>query len=361
MIEKKSITFLMPGSAAVPSGGYKVVFEQANRLADKGYEVHLAYPVHTIITRLKFRNIIGIIKRYFQGFIGTKYKASKWFSLNKEIKEHKIFSLNYKRLPLTKFYCATSLETSYFLNKFNISANDKIYYVQGYETWNVPEPYASNSYSFEMKKIAIAPYLVSRINETGNKAYLIFNGFDFNAFGLDVPIENRNKFVVMMMYSSNNDIKRCSDSIAALKIVKGAFPELRVLVFGVPARPKDLPQWFEYHRTPDRKTLRTLYNSASIFIAASRTEGMALPPAEAFICGCALCCTDIDGFGVYAIAEETALLSPVYDVSKLAGNIIRLIDCNEMRIDLAKNGNRLMQKFTWEKASEEFVDVLEKS
>ncbi len=347
----------MPGGGGSPSGGVKVIFEQANMLAQDGYEVHIIYPVHTFIRRITLRNVVGTLKRYMLGFWHEAYKA-KWFNLDPTIKEHKVFSLKYKNVPKTQFYCATSLETSYFLNNYPISSEDKLYYIQGYETWNVPEPYTSNSYKFQMKKIAIAPYLLEKIRSVGEDAVYIPNGFSFTEFGLDIPIENRNPHIAMMLYSSNNDIKRCSDSIAALKNVKDKISDLKVIMFGIPERPKDLPEWFEYYQTPDRKTLRKLYNSAAIFVAASRTEGMALPPAEAFICGCALCCTDIGGFGVYAIKDKTALVSPVFDIEKLASNIENLMSNVEKRISFAKAGNCLMQEYTWENAYKKFVSLL---
>ena len=85
---------------------------------------------------------------------------------------------------------------------------------------------------------------------------------------------------------------------------------------------------------------------------------MALPPAEAFICGCALCCTNIGGFGVYAIEGKTALLSPVFDYQKLAENINELMLSSAKRIELAKAGNELLQQYTWENAYKHFSDLL---
>ncbi len=355
---KKSISFLLPGSGKYPSGGYKVVYEQANRLSEAGYDVNIVYPVHTFIQRVTIRNVLGMARRYFKGFMGSQFKA-RWFDLNKEIHEMKVFSLKYHNMPKTEYYCATSLETSYYLNAYKIPCRNKIYYIQGYETWNVPEPYATNSYKFDMKKIAIAPYIVEKVESVGCKPFFIPNGFDFNAFGLDSPIEERNPHTAMMMYSTNDDIKRCSDMIAAFNKVKEDVVDLKVLVFGVSVRPKNLPDFFEYYRLPSKKLLRKLYNSVAVFVAASRTEGFALPPGEAFICGCALCCTDIGGFGVYAVEGKTALTSPVYDIGKLAENIAFLLTHSDVRIRLAKAGNELMKQFTWEKAFEKFMRVIE--
>ena len=105
--------------------------------------------------------------------------------------------------------------------------------------------------------------------------------------------------------------------------------------------------------------LRKLYNTATVFVAASRTEGMALPPAEALLCGCALVCTDIGGFKMYAIDNETALMSPVFDIDALAHNIFCLMINTEKRIALAKAGRELLQQYTWDNAYKLFCNVLE--
>lgn len=164
----------------------------------------------------------------------------------------------------------------------------------------------------------------------------------------------------MMLYH-NDDRKRSCDTIAAFKLVKEKIPSLKVLVFGVPKRPDDLPEWFEYHRLPEPTEHRNLYNNAEIFCSASKAEGMALPPGEAMICGCALVCTDIGGHRVYAEPEKTALLSPVFNVEALSQNIIRLIENPSLRISIAKAGNEKMKQFTMESASKKFLEALEEN
>ena len=41
----KRVVFLFPRPTAGPTGGYKVVYEYANRLANDGYGVHIVYSV----------------------------------------------------------------------------------------------------------------------------------------------------------------------------------------------------------------------------------------------------------------------------------------------------------------------------
>ena len=76
-------------------------------------------------------------------------------------------------------------------------------------------------------------------------------------------------------------------------------------------------------------------------------------------CGCALVCTDIGGFRDYAIDGKTALVSPVYDVQALSRNILELIGNNEKRIQIAKNANEFIQRFTLENSFALMSNVVE--
>ena len=40
---KPKITFVLPGYSKAPVGGYKIVFEYANQLADDGYNICILY------------------------------------------------------------------------------------------------------------------------------------------------------------------------------------------------------------------------------------------------------------------------------------------------------------------------------
>lgn len=257
---------------------------------------------------------------------------------------------------------ATSVETDYALNNFkNINDGKKFYLIQDFENWkgNTDE-YCYNSYKFPFTKIVISKWLQEKVEQTGNSATIIPNGLDFDYFKLTVPIEQRSQTEISMLYHLD-DRKRCCDAMAALKIVKEHVPDLHVSMFGAPNKPENLPGWYSYYQTPDKKVHNSIYNNSAIFIAASMKEGWALPPAEAMQCGCALACTDIGGFTDYAINNETALVSPVYDVHALADNILRLINNRDLRVKIATNGNKFIQKFRFEDSFKLMLGVINKN
>ena len=360
----KKIAFLLPGRDVTPCGGYKIVYEYANRFAESGYEVTLVYPhIEHIFTK---KNMFIQIKNFGGFFIKWKWKgklkAGEWFNVSSDVK--KIFVFKLSNFFLRKKLCsnkiiATAIETAYALNKLTfIPKQKKFYFIQDFEKWNgKTNDDVYDSYKFPLKKIVISPWLQEEVQKVGENSILIPNGFDFDYFKLTNPIENRPPYEVAMLYHKD-DRKRCCDSIEAFKIVKQKIPQLHVTMFGTPEKP-DLPEWFSYVRCPDKETHNKIYNNAAIFVAASKAEGMALPPAEAMICGAALCCTDIGGFALYAKNEETALVSPVFDIEKLAENILRLIQNDHLRIRIAKQGNEFIQQFTWEKAFSLFKKVIE--
>ena len=135
------------------------------------------------------------------------------------------------------------------------------------------------------------------------------------------------------------ELKGCDDGFEALNLVKRKYPDLKVSLFGVYPTPENLPDWITYYRQPDKETFNNIYNSAAIFIATSWSEGWGLVVGEAMMCGCAVACTDNNGYKEMAIDGTTALLSPIKNPTALAQNFIRLIENDPLRLELSERGN----------------------
>lgn len=348
-MQSPSITFLFPHPAAGPTGGYQVVYEYANRLSADGWTVHIVYsgsiyysekPLH-----LKLTNIVRQLQSHLMGYSGRK-----WFSLVREVREHLSFSLNYRHVPQTDIYVATSPYTAFYLNQYPIGNEKKYYFIQGKEDWGPGlRKILLETYHYKMQKIVIARWLQKMLSETGESSFLVPNGFDFNKFSMTVPIENKDPLCITMLYHEM-ERKDCQMGFRALEIVKAAYPQLRVCLFGVPKRPDNLPKWHEYFQQPAPYLHNRINNESAIYIGTSQTEGWGLTVGEAMICGQAVCCTDNQGYLEMATDGETALVSPIKDSEALARNIIRLIENKELRHRMARCGNEYIQQFTWEKS-----------
>lgn len=359
----KRIVFLLPFEGRVPVGGFKVIYEYANRLAENGSELHLVYPVFNFVFREGvvhrfLRQCKGLFRYLFLKISGS-YRCGAWFSLNGKVREHLVWSLDEKYVPRGDIYIATALKTSFYLAKYSrIPSARKYYLIQGYENWgDATHEEVIASYHFPLNKIVIAEWLEKVVHECGEDCTLIHNGFDFDYFSRSVACGNKDKFCVTMLYHTSVG-KGCQDGFEALDIVKGRYPQLKVNLFGVSPRPENLPQWYRYYQQPDRQTHNRIYNEAAVFLAPSHSEGFSLTPPEAMQCGCAVVCTDIGGYTVVCKDNRTALVCPVRRPDLLAEKIIYLIENDDERCRIAENGYGYIREFTWERAYAKFIGIL---
>ena len=350
----KNICFVISGISRVPIGGFKIIYEYANRFVLKGHKVTILYTGRLFFARNERFYLLKRFLKFFPVKIFRIYKT-KWFPLHNVSEK---FCWLPKKITLKMYdsLIATNVDSAYFLKEIISPEQDALYFIQDFENWGIPESKVFNSYNFGFKNIAIAPWLLEKIHAAGAQGTVVYNGFDFDYFSLKVPIEERFPYEVAFLWHER-PTKRCEDAIAALKLVKEKIPELHVTAFGVFEKPQ-LPDWFTYIKNPTKEEHTAIYNTASIYVAASDFEGFGLTVGEAMICGCAVACTDNGGFSCMVKHEETGLLSPVYDVNKLAENISKFIQDNVFRISMARNGCDFIKQFTWEKSVSKFEAIL---
>lgn len=343
-----TITFIFPHPVDGPTGGYKVVYEYANRLAADEHKVNIVYSGSLFWSKkslyFKLTNCFRYIQMLFKG-----YSSRKWFDIDKRVKERLTLSLNYRHVPKSDIYVCTSPYTAMYVKDY--PTENKYYFIQGYENWGaVTDEKLRDTYHYPLKKIVISKWLQKIIeNEEREKCTLIYNGFNFNDFKEDIKIADKNKYRVTMLYHTM-ELKGAKYGLEALEFVKKGIPQLKASLFGTSPEPAPLPEWITYHHLPSREQLNNIYNEAAIFVGSSNSEGWGLTIGEAMICGAAVACTDNKGHLEMAKDGETALVSPIKDSKALAENIIRLIKDDELRYCIAKNGNVFIQQFTWDES-----------
>lgn len=349
-----SITFLFSGLSFKIAGGYKVVYEYANRLSNDGYEVNIVYSLMRYDKKF-WRIILGTFYRIIR--IGLYGYKTKWFLLNNTVTEHLVWNLNEKNVPKSDCYVATSVETSYSLNSYSKKENN-IYFIQGFENWGgTTTNEVIQSYHFLLKKIVIAKWLEKIVHSCGEQCVKISNGFDFTYFRKNIDFVDKDKYKITMLYHPSKR-KGCIDAYAALEMVKAKYPKLTVYLFGTYSKPKKLPSWYYYYKCPNKEVHNQIYNESAIFIGASHSEGWGLTIGEAMMCGAAVACTNNAGYQEMVEDGITALVSEVQNPKALADNIIRLIENDDFRIEIAKKGYEFIQQFTWENSYEKLKSVL---
>lgn len=351
------IVFLLPASGERPVGGFKIVYQYADGLAARGHDVTVVHSAFMAAaagfkTRLRRHGF-----NYLKDAIRGTWKPASWFQFNNHVNLTWIPVFDPIFLPKADAYVATWWLTAERLASWRFLRGARLYLIQGLETWGGPEERVIATWRTSLSKIVIARWLEDVLREYGQKSAYIPNGLDFNQFGCDRTILERNPFKVAMLFHAAEG-KGCADGIAAIKIAKMRVPEITADLFGLPSPPSGLEPWIRYYQNPAQSELRSLYNRASVFISPSWTEGWGLPPTEAMMSGAAVVATDIGGHREYCIHGETALLAPVRSPAKLADQIIKLVTNSELRQQIAERGNSFIKQFTWNRAIDSFERVV---
>lgn len=343
------ITFLTPHINI--SGGVKTILGYADRLAKRGHEVTVICPQPTF-ARGKVKGVPIIYpKRAIMNFLKCK---PDWTEVAADIKY--VASYEERHIPDADIVVATAWQTAPFVNNYSPRKGKKFHLIMHYERlYHAPnnEAKADETYTYDLKKIVISSWLKQIMEQKFNsKSELIVTPVDFDQFYPTKSKINTKKRICMLHHIYR--WKGISDGIKAFEIAKGKHPEIQLVMFG--AHKKAIDYKREYHYKPSRDKLREVYNSCDIFLCPSWKEGLGMPAMEAMACKCALVTTDNGGCRNYAIHGKTALVSSPKNPGKLAENLIRLLEDEDLLRRLAQNGYEHIKQFTWDKA----VDKMEK-
>lgn len=350
------ITFILPLYLNYPVGGFKVVYEYANCLQERGHQVTLVHPrqaepAKSVIEQAKSH--LWPLRMHWRD--GT---LVPWFSLRPGIRVQLVTDLREKNIPRADAVIATGYNTAFWVDHYAAEKGRKFYLIQHYETWDGNEAEVNRTWKLSLHKIVIAKWLwqiAQGFGETGRTSY-IPNGIDFTQFRVTTPLPNRPLRVGMLAHPFA--WKGTSDGIAALVEAKKCLPELQAILFGTHPRPTIAPDWIEYKQRPNPAELLELYNSCAVFLHPSWAEGWPLPPAEAMACGCALVAAANPGVQDYSENGITALLAEIKNPLALAECLTAVLTDPALCQRLAETGRAKIAEYTWERAANALEELL---
>ncbi|MGZ4953267.1 MAG: glycosyltransferase family 4 protein [Halobacteriota archaeon] len=97
----------------------------------------------------------------------------------------------------------------------------------------------------------------------------------------------------------------------------------------------------------------SLYEQADVFVYPSLYEGFGLPVLEAMACGCPVIASNISSLP--EVVGDAGMLIDPYDTDQLAQAIITVLGDDELKREMSRKGIAQAQKFSWEKAEEQWV------
>lgn len=331
-----------------PVGGYKMTFEYANRLKERGHDISIVFLNDRFMEKYK---IPKIIRKRIAGII-TGIEP-RWFNLNHKI--NKVSSFFADGTYKADVVIATAAQTVELVkNRFDCK---KVYFIQGYEIWDVGKEKLYETYSINMKKIVIADWLKEFVDKHSfQQAIVIKNPVDSKIYHEVIPHKKRKKHSIALLYNEMPE-KGFNCAYKTIIEVKNIYPDLEVFMFGRKDYPGKLPDWIHYTMNASQNKTVEIYNKANVFLCTSVEEGFGLTGLEAMACGCVLISTGYRGVYEYAQDGVNAMISSVNDVDQLVENISKVFQNDELCVSLIAEGKKTCRLFEWDNA----IDLFEKT
>ena len=362
------ITFILPGYPSAPTGGFRVIYQYANCLVDRGHEVSVVHPYRLNLNDMPQNISFPWLRQQWRKVLkwqGTRRPPKlEWQNFDRRVQLLYLKDVpSYDHIPAGDAVLATAWETAKYVSSYPESKGIKFHYVADYERW-----FAANSeqkrlmreaFALPLIKMAISQLSLNMARECDpiSPIHKVPNALDHSLYRVYTPIERRKKYIIGMPYRTAL-YKGVADGLEAARIVKSYLPDLRLVLFGSLPLEHRLDSWMEYVQKPKDHEIVEIYNRVSLFVVPSWAEGWGLPGMEAMACGAALCSTDTGGVNEYAVHEQTALISPPRNPNRLAKNIIILLQNDALRYQLAKTGAEAIKKFTWTRSITILEDVI---
>jgi glycosyltransferase involved in cell wall biosynthesis len=339
------ICFVLPKFTRQPIGGYKIVFEYANRLQKLGNQVVILFLNEDALKQFPLPSKLRVwIANYITNI------EPKWFSLDKKIIKLSSLQKKYEEKLNDIDVCfATGIQTVEVVRK-NFLNVQKFYFIQGYENWYYTDEYVKQTYNYGFKNIVISNWLKEIVDRYSNTpSYILKNPIDIEIYKMMNPQERRTDHTIGLLYHTE-PYKGVGYAMEAIRRIKSQYPDLQVYMFGMFPKPRNLPAWIHYKQGAKQEDTVEIYNKVQVFLCASIEEGYGLTGLEAMACGACLVSTAYRGVSEYAKDNYNALLSPVKDIDALVANVLYLFDNPSERKRISDNGIESVKDYSWEKA-----------
>lgn len=324
-MSKRPIAFLLETPSI--SGGVRVIFELANRLANRDWDVSIWSP--------------------------NPKEGGKWFPISSKVKYYSFFRTgtlsDYGQLSdvLRKQDCikiATFWRTAIVLSEC-AKEGEGYYLVQDVETSYTSQPIMAGNvmatYEMPFQKFTTSRWVEKQLKDC---AYI--------GIGLDSQYRPPNKNLVRQVH-----VLSCA-RIQALKGWDTFCETARYLgQMGIPVKTygigKELPLLtpVDHHTNPSDSTVRRMLQEAGVFLSTSKHEGFNLTALEAMACGTPVVTTDSHGNQEYIEHEQNCLVAD--SGPQLAVACYKVFKEPEWAKKFAQTGPETASRYKWR-------DVLDK-
>lgn len=343
------IHYLIAGFGTKPNGGLRIIYEQARRLAERGYRVELHH-----FERFRSDRLRRLPRQLWRLFKARNIARPDWIDLPDTVTCRYRFAAKAPAAVPGDQVIATFWKTHELIDDRKRQGVKYFYLIQGFETWLVSEDRLFRQWRDSSVNLVVSKWLQHKVNAVAGQAHLIPNAVDFGFFRNESPDRDGNRTILFCSMAAAN--KGSADVIAALNELHRAGVRFEAISFG-DRSPSELGLIgpCRHYQRPDQAQIRDLYNAAAIFVSASYSEGWGLTLAEATLCGCTLLVSDAEGHFEFARPGRSAFFFRRGASGVIARKLKFLLQRAELRKKLQQNALADLAPYNWDRS----IDRLE--
>ncbi len=342
-----------------PAGGTRAIFEIADRLAKKNYNVTITslYGDHSWF-------LSNYVKVNYVTRKGEYFIFSKLGDLLNDLTPFKIDPSNalVKGTPDCDINIATWYPTAfpvifsakgapcYFMQDFLEQFSDKQKLSFFKTTLQLPFLFLANSSYTKNIIQTYQPDANIRIVRVG----VNLDVFRYKSHEIEA---NGRRIVMCILYPWG--FKGSEIALQVINLVNKQIPIHAILVGSTVSLSRiknkegiDFP--YTHFKFVSDEVLADLYSSAEVFLFTSYAESFGLPPLEAMACQTVVVTTDCKGNRDYAVEGYNCLMAPPGDVDALVRAVIKALTNRALAVDLRQNGVETAKRWAWDKVIDNF-------
>jgi glycosyltransferase involved in cell wall biosynthesis len=339
-----TVNWLLDAHSDEPEGGYHTIFRLANYLGRQKHVVRVYLLPVDHLADMSHDEIQAHVSKHF-GPLAVE------------------LNIGHERIAPADVTIATSWTTANVVEQHRDSLH-KVYLIQDFEPgfYDPEDPRyveAQKTYDLPLRHICIGSTLGCRIEElSARKSEIIDVAIDQAIFQMKrMPEDRKNPIQVLFFVQQDMKQQEYALGIEALKRVKAQRPDVDILLVGSPDAELDSLPFVESNVGVLRESeLADVLNRVHILLSVSRSNTSRLAYAG-MACGVAVVEADVESVrGI--VSSDASWVRAHPNVESLAAAVVRFVDDDGLRHQVARKGARFMSQHTLEYAFKQFEEVL---
>lgn len=351
------ITWILPQNYDIPVGGYKIVYQYANKLISMGHDVRIIFLQNpSYYEKGRFYQLCRSI--YWKIFNKNPFKKEvTWFKLNPKIQIDWNIPASRLTFEQDEKIIATAYWTANYANQANIPLKNKFYFLQDYEIFSGSVEDVEDTWQLPLNKFAVSSWLIQFGKTKFDEDIKFVPNFldEADDFKVTIPVDSRKNTIALLSHS--NQRKNTKLGLEIIQDVKKQIPDLKVILFGTGDFDASNIEYVKYFKRPSRKELRDdIYNQAAIYLLPSEYEGWGLTAMEAMASGDIVVSNDNGGVNDFIQNSVNGFILDFSDKSSVVELIVKVM--NHRDFSIAINASQVVNDFSVENSTNTLLNFL---